>query len=90
MRLITHTNIIVDDFEICKDYPSNTFIHFLTHFHQDHWQGLTPLWNYGTIFCTEITSRFIKHSFPKIDNINILNYNELYYLDLKLKKLVTE
>ena len=37
MRLLTHTNIVVDDFEMCKDYPANTFIHFLTHFHADHW-----------------------------------------------------
>lgn len=33
MRLITNTNIIVDDFEFAKDYPKNTFIHFLSHFH---------------------------------------------------------
>lgn len=33
MRLITNTNIIVDDFELCKDYPVNQFIHFLSHFH---------------------------------------------------------
>ena len=37
MRLLTHTNILVDDFEMCKDYKKNTFIHFLTHFHFDHW-----------------------------------------------------
>jgi hypothetical protein len=33
MRIITNTNIIVDDFEIAKDYPKDTFIHFLSHFH---------------------------------------------------------
>lgn len=33
MRLITNTNIIVDDFELAKDYKPNTFIHFLSHFH---------------------------------------------------------
>ncbi len=41
MRVITNTNIIVDNFDYCKSYPKNTFIHFLTHFHQDHWFGLT-------------------------------------------------
>jgi hypothetical protein len=33
MRIITNTNILVDDFDYCKNYPKNTFIHFLTHFH---------------------------------------------------------
>lgn len=83
MRLLTHTNIIVDDFEMCKDFPKNTFIHFLSHFHFDHWFGLTPLWNYGIIFCTEITSKFILHKFPKIVNIVPLKYNTTYLLDLK-------
>jgi len=82
MRLITHTNIIVDDFELCKDYKPNTFIHFLSHFHQDHWQGLTPLWNYGIIFCTSITKRFILNKFPKIQNIHVLEIGVLYRLDL--------
>jgi hypothetical protein len=44
MRIITNTNIIVDDFGYCKSFPPYTFIHFLTHFHADHWDGLTPLW----------------------------------------------
>ncbi len=54
-RIITNTNIIVDDFEFCKSFPKNTFIHFLTHFHADHYEGLSPLWNYGDIHCTHQT-----------------------------------
>ena len=41
MRVITNTNIIVDDFNYCKIYPKKTFIHFMTHFHADHYEGLT-------------------------------------------------
>lgn len=46
-RVITNTNIIVDDFDFCKSFPKGTFIHFLTHFHSDHYEGLSPLWDYG-------------------------------------------
>ena len=53
MRVITNTNIVVDDFDFAKDYPKNTFIHFLSHFHLDHYEGLSALWDYGPIFCTD-------------------------------------
>ncbi|CAD8125997.1 unnamed protein product [Paramecium sonneborni] len=87
MRLITNTNIIVDDFELAKDYKLDTFIHFLTHFHQDHWQGMTPLWNYGKIYCSKITKQFILNKFPKIERIVSLDMNHIYYLNLKTQDL---
>jgi hypothetical protein len=31
-------------------------VFFLSHFHSDHYQGLGPRWNYGSIFCTESTA----------------------------------
>ncbi|KAM3132027.1 hypothetical protein pb186bvf_015911 [Paramecium bursaria] len=89
MRLITNTNIIVDDFELCKDYPVNQFIHFLSHFHQDHWQGMTPLWNYGIIICTPISKLFIQHMFPKMTNIFTIEYEITYKLDL-INKCLTD
>ena len=52
MRVITNTNIIVDDFDFAKDYPKNRFLHFLSHFHADHYGGMSPLWDYGPIYCT--------------------------------------
>lgn len=67
MRIVTNTNIIVDDFDYCKNYPKQTFIHFLTHFHQDHWFGLTPLWDYGQIYCSPITRILILNKFPLLD-----------------------
>ena len=78
MRIITNTNIIVDDFDYCKNYPKNTFIHFLSHFHADHWFGMTPLWDYSPIYCSEITRKLILNKFPLLDKfITTFPLNEL-------------
>ncbi len=74
-RIITHTNILVDDFNFCKSFPKNTFIHFLTHFHTDHYEGLSPLWDYSPIYCTVQTKKFILNKYPKIKNVIGVEYN---------------
>ena len=73
-RIITNTNIIVDDFDFCKSFAKNTFVHFLTHFHSDHYEGLSPKWDYGPIYCTQTTKNFILHKYPKIKNINACEF----------------
>lgn len=35
--VISSTNIIVDDFNFAKKFKPNKFIHFLSHFHSDHY-----------------------------------------------------
>ena len=83
MRVITNTNIIVDDFDYCKNYPKNTFIHFLSHFHQDHWFGLTKSWDYGKIYCSSISKKLILNKFPLLDKyITTFPLNELNRLFL--------
>jgi Cft2 family RNA processing exonuclease len=72
MRVITNTNIVVDDFDFCKEFEKKTFIHFLSHFHFDHYEGLTTRWDYGEIFCSENSKNLILHSFPKVKNITAL------------------
>ena len=73
-RVITNTNIIVDDFNFCKSFPKGTFIHFLTHFHSDHYEGLSPLWDYGDIYCSHMTKKFIINKFPKINNDHAFDF----------------
>ncbi|CAM9184353.1 unnamed protein product [Heterosigma akashiwo] len=50
-------NVLVDGFRHahsgCKDY-------FLTHFHGDHYTGLSSDFNYGKIYCTPITGALVK------------------------------
>jgi len=81
-RIITHTNIIVDDFDFCKSFPKDTFQHFLTHFHSDHYEGLSPCWNYGEIHCTHQTKVFLMDKYPKLERIYSYDYYKTYSLSL--------
>ncbi|CAJ1973604.1 unnamed protein product [Sphenostylis stenocarpa] len=51
---------------------------FLTHFHLDHYQGLTKSFNHGKIYCSSITARLV--------NMNIgIPYDKLHVLPLNQK-----
>jgi len=41
------------------DKPSFSVTYFLTHFHVDHYTGLTPHWARGLILCSEVTTRLL-------------------------------
>ncbi|KYK56856.1 DNA repair metallo-beta-lactamase [Drechmeria coniospora] len=56
---IPNFNICVDAFrygavEGCKAY-------FLSHFHSDHYIGLTASWRHGPIFCSKVTGSLVKN-----------------------------
>lgn len=92
MGLITHTNIVVDNFSYGKSNPSIKYIYFLTHFHSgfliplifctqtslDHWQGITPKWNYGTIYCSPLTKALLLNRFPEVPDV-VLMIKNLFY-----------
>ncbi|RDX83704.1 DNA cross-link repair protein SNM1, partial [Mucuna pruriens] len=51
---------------------------FLTHFHLDHYQGLTKSFNHGKIYCSSVTARLV--------NMNIgIPYDKLHVLPLNQK-----
>ncbi|WZZ68130.1 hypothetical protein YC2023_079500 [Brassica napus] len=56
---IPKTNFIVDFFRSSSSDPSSVAF-FLSHFHSDHYSGLSSSWSRGIIFCSHITARLLK------------------------------
>ncbi|XP_012491347.1 DNA ligase 6 isoform X1 [Gossypium raimondii] len=54
-KLIPNTRFLVDSF---RHSTTTTFsaAYFLSHFHSDHYSGLSPSWSKGIIFCSHLTS----------------------------------
>ncbi|KAF7822283.1 DNA ligase 6 isoform X2 [Senna tora] len=55
-KLIPNTRFLIDAFRHAGDYSVS---YFLSHFHSDHYTGLTPNWSKGVIFCSNTTSRLL-------------------------------
>ena len=57
-KRLAGTRMVVDAFTFgeipdCEGY-------LLSHFHSDHYMGLTPNWIHGPIYCSEITARLVE------------------------------
>nr|CEL68425.1 TPA: DNA repair metallo-beta-lactamase [Neospora caninum Liverpool] len=52
----TEPVILVDTF---KKVPRGSFVFFLSHFHADHYSGLSSSWSRGTVYCSVVTARLI-------------------------------
>lgn len=77
MGEIDFTNIIIDDFRKGKQNPFNRYIYILTHIHSDHLRGLTNSWNFGPIYCSQITANLITNKFPNLEQcIRVLGNEE--------------
>ena len=79
MGRIDFTNIVIDDFSLAKKNPHNKYIHFLTHIHTgkasimlDHLKGLNNSWNFGPIYCSQITKNLLLSKFPKLQCLQTL------------------
>ncbi|KAF8113632.1 hypothetical protein N665_0047s0038 [Sinapis alba] len=58
---IPKTNFIVDLFRFPTSSPDSSAVaFFLSHFHSDHYSGLSSSWSRGIIFCSHITARLVK------------------------------
>ncbi|KAJ3011259.1 DNA cross-link repair 1A protein [Thoreauomyces humboldtii] len=55
-KLIPGTNFAVDAFQ----FRNPGLRYFLSHFHQDHWGGITKSWEYP-IYCSKVTKRLLVH-----------------------------
>lgn len=58
-RALDEWGIVVDNFRYTKVPADSHF--FLTHFHNDHTEGLDPEWDHGTIHVSHTTLQLIKH-----------------------------
>ncbi|GKY93163.1 hypothetical protein MPSEU_000284300 [Mayamaea pseudoterrestris] len=56
-KKIFNTDFVVDGFHYAKS--SLTQNYFLTHFHSDHYGGITKTWNVGTIYCSIGTANLV-------------------------------
>ncbi|XP_020246783.1 DNA ligase 6 [Asparagus officinalis] len=75
-KLIPATKFIIDGFKSAGDFSVS---YFLSHFHSDHYTGLTPNWSKGIIFCSEVTSKLL---------IRTLNISPLFVVSLALNATV--
>ncbi|KAL4419767.1 hypothetical protein ABPG75_006865 [Micractinium tetrahymenae] len=58
-KLIPGCGFLVDGFRYASSPAAKTF--FLTHAHSDHYTGLRDDWNWGPIFCSDVTARLVAH-----------------------------
>ncbi|KAH9607975.1 hypothetical protein KSS87_020687 [Heliosperma pusillum] len=55
-KLIPKTRFVIDGFRNSGDFSHS---YFLSHFHSDHYTGLTATWHHGIVFCSEITGNLV-------------------------------
>jgi hypothetical protein len=56
-KKIPGTDFVCDGFQYAR--TAMTQNHFLTHFHSDHYGGITKAWNSGTIYCSVATANLV-------------------------------
>ncbi|KAK2415254.1 DNA ligase [Trifolium repens] len=75
-NLIPNTRFLIDAFRHSGHFSVS---YFLSHFHSDHYSGLTSSWSNGIIFCSPITAHLL---------INILNIPSSFIYPLNLHQPV--
>ncbi|KAH3764066.1 kinase domain protein [Pelomyxa schiedti] len=58
----------IDDF-VCPLVPGTAEVFFLSHFHYDHYVGLSDSFSRGIIYCSEVTRKLLLHKFPHLSGI---------------------
>ena len=65
-KKIEGTTLVVDGFRHSAAAESTKFI--LSHWHSDHYGGLTNGWNYGFIYASEVTAKLLILNFPNLSS----------------------
>ncbi|KAF5180932.1 Dna ligase [Thalictrum thalictroides] len=75
-KLIPKTRFIVDGFRYSGNYSVS---YFLSHFHSDHYVGLSSNWSKGIIFCSKVTAQLL---------IDVLKVSPLFVVGLRICETV--
>jgi len=60
-KMLYQTNVVIDGFIGWNRFAPRNAVYFLSHFHSDHYQGLSAgRFEGGTIYCSEITARLVE------------------------------
>ncbi|KAI9022793.1 DNA repair metallo-beta-lactamase-domain-containing protein, partial [Phycomyces nitens] len=74
------TPYVVDAFSFGKIDACNGY--FLTHYHADHYMGLTKSWAHGPIYCSKITANLVKEKLKvNPDHVVVLPMDVPYIVD---------
>ncbi|XP_059449423.1 DNA ligase 6 isoform X2 [Corylus avellana] len=75
-KLVPKTRFAVDAFRSAGDFSVS---YFLSHFHSDHYTGLSPNWSKGVVFCSHTTANLL---------IKVLNVPSPIVVPLPLRETV--
>lgn len=80
--VLPRTTIAVDNFT--ARVQAKATVYFLSHFHADHYEGLSSGFKAGIIYCSKVTSNLIKYKFPGIEKklIKDLDIGSLHCLPI--------
>jgi DNA cross-link repair 1A protein len=86
-KKIPGTDFVVDGFYYAK--PELTSNYFLTHFHADHYGGLTKGWSAGIIYCSSVTANLVQQQLGVSSKfLHVLPMNQTMTLETRSGKRV--
>ena len=81
-KKIPGTDFVVDGFYYAT--PSLTSNYFLTHFHADHYGGLTKSWSAGIIYCSSVTANLVQQQlYVPRQYLHVLPMNQTVTLETR-------